>query len=203
MLKGFSPGSVKTERPLVERLGSQTAFDQLVKLGHLRRRTRRIRRSRHSFNAARLLSAVPADGTTLANARARAECELTPEHLQEAKLLLLSSGEVETTLWQGGPIRLTSEVRRKPARGVTRESALFEPVRLHLVRQAVDGAFVHATVTASGKGGTTASGHWMRPDVARVRIARTEHTFLPAVDVIVDEFRGQTVQGCRERSLGL
>ena len=68
----IEPGAPKNRGPLASRWGSDALIDELVGAGHLMEQGGRVTRTKSSVDAVALWEALPEDGSSIGNMRARA-----------------------------------------------------------------------------------------------------------------------------------
>jgi hypothetical protein len=150
-----------------------------------------------SVEAAMLIAALPADGSTVGNYNVRSQLALDDETYADAKRELRAKGLIKVGVGYGGTVARVSAVpgakavedeEPSPAGLVKLERELYEPfadwLRSSLADQ--DLAFAEARITAPPKGYKRRSGRWSRPDVTAVQVFR--YDWLPEITVEVSTY---------------
>ena len=101
----MQPGELKNRGPLASRWGEE-ALDELVESGHLAVEGGRVMRTKVSVDAEALWEALPDDGSTMGNKRARTALGWKSEKRYDAaKALLLATEEIAIGRGRGGSLR--------------------------------------------------------------------------------------------------
>ncbi len=111
----MTPGALKNRAALTGRWGGDLV-DELVAVGHLEAHGGRVARSAMSLDAELLWYALPEDGSSMGNQRARVDLAWPPERYIEARELLLATDEIALGRGRGGSERRvpTDEPEPKP-----------------------------------------------------------------------------------------
>ena len=122
----MGPGELKNRGPLAARWGGDAVVQELIDAGHLKADGGRVRRTKASADAARLWEALPEDGSTIGNQRARATLGWqSVQRFDAAKALLLTTGEI--ALGRGDSIRRTLVVAGSAAAEMPAAPLVQEP----------------------------------------------------------------------------
>lgn len=148
-----------------------------------------------SIEAQMLLSALPADGSTVGNYSLRSQLDLDDDTYARTKRELRDHGLITVGVGYGGTVARSAASpqpqTREPAAArylVTRESDLYEPFAEWLRSSLEDQelAFSQVKITATPRGYRRGGGKWSRPDVAAVQVFRYE--WLPDVTVEISSY---------------
>lgn len=182
-------GEAKNRPTLIAGLGGKSVLEELVRTGHLKPQGGRFGRTPASERAFTLFDALPADGSSMGNARAKTASDLTDKQFVAAKSILLKTGEIGRGRGRGGSIRRLANVDIGSRAGaVERESDMYEPFRRWLEdqEQQAGECFTFHHVSAHGSSQRRSTGQWSKPDVVSVVV--TDLPMLPSVDVTVSTY---------------
>lgn len=148
-----------------------------------------------SFDAAKLFSALPSDGSTFGNHSLRSHLGLDETAYAEAKRELRAKGLIKIGVGYGGTVARVDAVmgtdpkdKQVPSELVKLERDLYQPfvdwLSIELTQLGV--AFAKARITAPPRGYRRNSGRWSRPDVTAVQVSSYE--WLPDITVEVSTY---------------
>ncbi|WP_125775100.1 hypothetical protein [Antribacter gilvus] len=189
VLADLPAGKASNQGPLISKLRSTVAFEELIRTGHLRRSGGRVERTRASQDAFVLFDVLPVSGVSLSNRVAQEKSGLTDRRYESARALLLRTGEIGRGRGFSGSIRREADVDEYAREGaVGSEKELYEPFRAWLADQEQQPGerFAWHGVVANGSGQRRATGQWSKPDIMSVVVTNFE--YLPNIDVALHSY---------------